>query len=965
MSCWDAIVKISGIKKKLLLAFVTVLVVITGLNVALTIHLTHQQEEREAFANLTRQTILLQNGLQEAVIALRTIAVKNVAATHHLSDLGTLYARTRQLSAYPERAGTHERGLLFNKIISLNRLQVILQTADFSSAAVYIDNELSHYVTIAEAGMRTIRGDDKPLIKTAQSGAGGVVFTNWPNWTEGDAPVLIAPQITPVEGPTVSFDFTAGQMVVLQIVVPVQGITQAVMRENITLGSPEGLLVHDPSIATPETFSQSIPGQNKPVIIGAFVFKKIFGQAYLEEIAEATGLLPALYSPNGIHQIQIADLQVDPADLEKWARADPQAMGRQVLQRTLKVDQASYYQALALWQFEHKPRLIVGFAQSAASTSQKVRETVTGLMGVAGLVLLVGGTMGYLLLDLLVKPIRSLTAAVSRIGLGAGLHSPDQPVKLAASHKLAEIRLRASDEVGQLTTVFNAMIRQLRKSFETLEQRVVERTQDLEIAKELAFEAQLTAEAANRAKSVFLANMSHELRTPLNAVLGFSQVMKTAENLTAEQRENLEIITRSGEHLLTLINNVLEISKIESGRVELEEAPVDLNQLLTEINALMYLPAHEKGLAFRLEASSDLPQHVIVDGSKLRQVVLNLVGNAIKYTEQGGVTLRALVCRQETAGQVRAKFEVADTGPGIEAAERERIFTSFVQLGNQPPASSGTGLGLAISKQYAELMGGEIGVDARPGRGSVFFVEIPVKVLSPEAMPAPQSCGRVTGLADGRPRHRLLIVEDQPDSRLLLRKLLEPIGFDVREAVDGREAVALFEAWRPHLVWMDIRMPVMDGLEATRRIKASDSGADAKIVAVTAHALEEERAEIMAAGCDDFIRKPYRDDEIFAALKKHLGVRFFYEEGASPADGRPPMNAADLADLPAAMLKDLERAIVRIDIGAVNRAVEGLRTHHPSQADALGEFARDLQFGRMLRLIRTAANGNGSETSDA
>jgi signal transduction histidine kinase/ActR/RegA family two-component response regulator len=954
--------KIAGIKSKLLLAFITVLIIITGLNVGLAIYLTTQQSEREAFASLTRQTLLLQNALQETTTDLRAVAEKNVAGTHNLNDLATLYVQTRQLTAYPERAAAHERGLLFNKIISLNRLQVVLQTADFSSAAVYLDNELSHYVTTTEAGMRTIRVDDRPLIKTGQNRAGDLEFTNWPNWAEGDPSPLITPRITPVKGPTISFDFTAEPVVVLQIVVPVQATTQTVMRENITLGSPEGLLVNHPSIATPETLSQSQAGQNKPVIIGAFVFKKVFDQAFLEGTAEKTGLLPALYSPDGIHQIQLVDMQMNPADLAQWAGEDRTAIDRRMQQRTLAVGQTVYYQALALWQFGEEPRLIVGFAQSAASTSQKVRETVTGLVGVAGLVLLVGGILGYLLFDRLVKPIRVLTAAVSRIGLSVRQQSPGRPVTPLASDKLVEIDLRASDEVGQLTTAFNAMIRQLRQSFETLEQRVVERTEDLQIAKEKALEAQAAAEAANRAKSVFLANMSHELRTPLNAVLGFSQVMKNAAGVTAEQKDNLEIITRSGEHLLTLINNVLEISKIESGRVELEASPIDLVQLLEEIKSLMHVPAHEKGLEFTLEVTSDLPRHITVDGGKLRQVLLNLVGNAIKFTERGAVGLRATARRHAAAGRWGVRFDVSDTGPGIGEEDRERIFSAFVQLGDQAPPNSGTGLGLAISKQYVELMGGKIGVAGEPGKGSRFHFEIPVKVLSPGAMPAAPRRGRVTGLADGQPHHRLLIAEDNSMNRLLLRKLLAPLGFELREADNGQAAVAVFEKWRPHLIWMDIRMPVMDGLEATRHIKASDTGGTTKIIAVTAHALEGERREILAAGCDDFIRKPYRDVDIFDALGKHLGIRFVYEEGSPPSTDAVSLDAAALADLPDALLNDLEQALVHLDIGAVDLAIEGIRAQHPSQADALRAVARDLQFGRMLQMIR--AGGGEARPED-
>ena len=325
--------KISGIKSKLLLAFVTVLVTITGLNVGLAVYLTTQQSEREAFASLTRQTVLLQNELQETTIALREIAEKNVAETNNLNDLATIYAQTQPLTTYPDLAATYERGLLFNKIISLNRLQVVLQTAGFSSAAVYVDDELSHYVTTTEAGMSTIRVDYRPLFKTGHNQVGNLEFDNWPNWAEGEPSPLITPYITPVNRPTISFDFAAGQMVILQIVIPVQAVTQTVMRNVVTTGYSEGVLVDDLSIATPETLTQNTPDQNQPVIIGAFVFKKVFDRAFLEEISEKTGLLPALYSPDGIHQDQIVDMKMNPADLAQWAHKDQTAVDRQIQQR--------------------------------------------------------------------------------------------------------------------------------------------------------------------------------------------------------------------------------------------------------------------------------------------------------------------------------------------------------------------------------------------------------------------------------------------------------------------------------------------------------------------------------------------------------------------------------------------------------------------------------------------------------
>jgi len=491
-------------------------------------------------------------------------------------------------------------------------------------------------------------------------------------------------------------------------------------------------------------------------------------------------------------------------------------------------------------------------------------------------------------------------------------------------------------------------------------------------------EARRGAEAANRAKSAFLANMSHELRTPLNAVLGFTQLMGGDPNLTAEQRENLGVINRSGEHLLALINDVLEMSKIEAGRVTLQEKSFDLYHLLDGLEEMFGLRARYTGLALRFERAEDVPQYVRTDEGKLRQVMVNLLGNAVKFTQEGSVTLRVNTLSRPQEGQT-LHFEVKDTGPGIAPDELAAVFDPFVQATSGQQVQEGTGLGLSISQQYVHLMGGDITVSSELGAGSIFRFDVQVGLADAADVQLARPRRRVVGLEpnqcapDGAP-YRLLVVEDREvDRQLLLRWLTEiclpepgppdrgpsPLGFEVREAASGQEAIEIWERWQPHLIWMDMRMPGMDGCEATRRIKAMPKGQSTVVIALTASAFEQDRERMLAQGCDDFVRKPFRSDEIFEMLAKHLGVRFVYEEQRAPRAAAQPADVAAslipaLADLPAGWVADLQKATARADLNRILIVIDQIRGQNAILADTLTDLASDFKYREILALLKQA-----------
>ncbi|MGD9731806.1 MAG: ATP-binding protein [Desulfamplus sp.] len=602
----------------------------------------------------------------------------------------------------------------------------------------------------------------------------------------------------------------------------------------------------------------------------------------------------------------------------------------------------------------------------------------------------------------------------------------DAAVEVAGGDFTQKVSVTLKDELGELAQAFNIMTIRLKNSYESLEEEIeirkqaeidaenaLEDAQDARNRSESAYKiaelARQEAESANRAKSDFIANMSHELRTSLNAIIGFSQLMERDKDATDSQKESVNIIMRSGMHLLTLINDILEISKIEAGKIDLVYENFDFFQMIQDITAMVKSRAKSNGLEVLTDIDPAIPRYIRADAQKLRQVLINLLINAVKFTKYGSVMLKVKcqgchIGEEEQPEKGVIFFEVEDTGIGISEDDMKNLFKKFMRFHSSlSSASEGTGLGLSISQEYVHLMGGEITVESQIDKGSVFRFAIEAQIASDADSKKIETSDnlKVAGLDPEEIRRKILIVEDNIENQMLLSRLLLSVGFDVRIAANGLEGVHLFESWNPHLIWMDMRMPVMDGYEASRRIRQIEQNRIAQqerlaaikpiqqsnsidedkindrkindikiervpIIALTASAFEEQKNLVLEAGCDDFIRKPFLENEIFNTISKHIGVKYVYlsSNQDNSLDLKDNLNKANLSNepkhntgsisedvLPKEFVLDMKQAVIDLDMDKIDLLIDGITIKYPNAAKKMSSLVSDFKYKEIMEVL--------------
>ncbi|MEH2348546.1 MAG: ATP-binding protein [Nostoc sp.] len=485
---------------------------------------------------------------------------------------------------------------------------------------------------------------------------------------------------------------------------------------------------------------------------------------------------------------------------------------------------------------------------------QEIRVAGFALVTFLAVLLLTVALVRWLSRSLVVLPILQLNSAAKQLETG---------------NWNATLASNRTDELGELSASFNSMAKQLQTSFATLEQKVEERTLELAEAKE-------KADSANLAKSEFLANMSHELRTPLNGILGYAQILQNGEPLTERAKKGIDIIYQCGNHLLNLINDVLDLAKIEARKLELYPEDAYFPALLEGVAEMMRVRAGQKGIPFIYQPDSNLPVGITVDEKRLRQVLINLLGNAIKFTDEGGVTFRVQTHELETS-IYQIRFEIEDTGVGISPTGLTKIFQPFEQVGDTKKQAEGTGLGLAISQQIVSLMGSTLNVESQVGKGSTFWFEVEL----PEAKEWATSLrttkqGRILGFEGSK--LKVLVVDDRWENRSVVVSLLEPLGFEVIAVSNGREGLAMAQEIHPDLIITDLMMPEMNGYEMLQQLRQIPELKNVPAIASSASVFESNQNESITAGANAFLPKPVEAPALLKLLEKYLNLKWVYDQ---------------------------------------------------------------------------------------
>ena len=510
------------------------------------------------------------------------------------------------------------------------------------------------------------------------------------------------------------------------------------------------------------------------------------------------------------------------------------------------------------WGLDWLVVVVVPESDFMAQINANTRSTILLCLGALGVAIALG-----------IYTSRWISQPILRLG---------QASEAIASGELdQQVEASPVNELGVLSNSFNRMAQQLRESFAALEKTNLELETRVESRTNELKEAKLIADAANHAKSDFLANMSHELRTPLNGILGYAQILERSQTMTKTDQHGISIIHQCGSHLLTLINDILDLSKIEAGKMELHPTAFHLPSFLQAVVEISRIKAEQKNIDFHYQPTANLPEGIAADEKRLRQVLLNLLGNAIKFTDKGSVSLEISLSSTQSNSIVQVNFRVRDTGVGMSATQLEKIFLPFEQVGDDSRKSEGTGLGLAITQKIIEMMDSSISVHSELGAGSLFEFEISCP-LATDWMHSSSftKTGKIIGYSGSK--KQILIVDDRWENRSVIVNLLEPLGFVIIEAENGQEALEKIKELPPDLIISDLSMPVVDGWEMLSQVRQSENLKNIPIIVSSASVYEIDRQQSLAAGGDDFLSKPVQAEELYVLLAKHLDLSWVYAE---------------------------------------------------------------------------------------